>query len=95
MSTKGCNLFYGRTYLTDSDGYQKILVFALMFNSITLDNNKKVTNWISTGQLPEEMKLFDVNLVPTMTNLANGRISLKLVLVQKSFSFLHSNFISN
>ena len=86
---------YGRTYFTDSDGYQKILVFALMFNSITLDNNKKVTNWISTGQLPEEMKLFDVNLVPTMTNLANGRISLKLVLVQKSFSFLHSNFISN
>ena len=86
---------YGRTYFTDSDGYQKILVFALMFNSITLDNNKKVTNWISTGQLPEEMKLFDVNLVPTMTNLANGRISLKLVLVQKSSSFLHSNFISN
>ena len=86
---------YGRTYFTDNDGYQKILVFALMFNSITLDNNKKVTNWISTGQLPEEMKLFDVNLVPTMTNLANGRISLKLVLVQKSFSFLHSNFISN
>ena len=86
---------YGRTYFTDSDGYQKILVFALMFNSITLDNNKKVTNWISTGQLPEEMKLFDVNLVPTMTNLANGRISLKLVLVQKSFSCLHSNFISN
>ena len=86
---------YGRTYFTDSDGYQKILVFALMFNSITLDNNKKVTNWISTGQLPEEMKLFDVNLVPTMTNLANGRISLRLVLVQKSFSFLHSNFISN
>ena len=86
---------HGRTYFTDSDGYQKILVFALMFNSITLDNNKKVTNWISTGQLPEEMKLFDVNLVPTMTNLANGRISLKLVLVQKSFSFLHSNFISN
>ena len=86
---------YGRTYFTNSDGYQKILVFALMFNSITLDNNKKVTNWISTGQLPEEMKLFDVNLVPTMTNLANGRISLKLVLVQKSSSFLHSNFISN
>ena len=86
---------YGRTYFTDSDGYQKILVFALMFNSITLDNNKKVTNWISTGQLPEEMKLFDVNLVPTMTNLANGRISLRLVLVQKSFSFLQSNFISN
>ena len=86
---------YGRTYFTDSDCYQKILVFALMFNSITLDNNKKVTNWISTGQLPEEMKLFDVNLVPTMTNLANGRISLKLVLVQKSSSFLHSNFISN
>ena len=95
LSTKGCNLLYGRTYFTDNDGYQKILVFALMFNSITLDNNKKVTNWISTGQLPEEMKLFDVNLVPTMTNLANGRISLKLVLVPKSFSFLHSNFISN
>ena len=89
---------HGRTYFTDSDGYQKILVFALMLNSITLDNNKKVTNWISTGQLPEEMKLFDVNLVPTMTNLANGRISLKFkksVLLQKFFSFLHSNFIWN
>ena len=86
---------YGTTCFTDSDGYQKILVSALMFNSITLDNNKKVTNWISTGQLSEEMKLFHVNLVPTMTNLANGRISLKSVLVQKIFSFLHSNFISN
>ena len=86
---------YGTAYFTNSDGYQKTLVSALMFNSITLDNNKKVTNWISTGQLPEEMKLFQVNLVPTMTNLANGRISLKFVLVQKSFSFLHSNFISN
>ena len=40
-----------------------------MLNSLTLDNNKKVTNQIS--------KPFDTNLALSMTNLANGKVSLK------------------
>ena len=83
----------GRTYFTGNDGYQDFLVFAPMLNSLVLDNNIKVTNWISTGVLP--FKPFDVNLAPTLTNLANGKVSLKLnnsVLVQKN-SALYSNLI--
>ena len=51
------------------DCYHFFLVFAPMLNSLTLDNNKKLTNLIS--------KPFDTNLAPTMTNLANGKVSLK------------------
>ena len=46
----------------------------------------------------EKIKLFDTILEPTMSNLANGRVKLKLsnsVLVQKSSSSLYSNFILN
>ena len=45
------------------------LVFAPMLNSLTLDNNEKVTNQIS--------KPFDTNLALSMTNLANGKVNLK------------------
>ena len=59
-------------------------VFTPIHNSlITI---KKVTNQISTGVSPKNIKPFDANLAPTMTNSANGRLSLKLnnsVLVQK------------
>ena len=48
-----------------------------MLNSLTLDNNKKVTNWISEGASPENIKPFERNLVPTMTNLANSKAMLK------------------
>ena len=64
-----------------------------MLNSLILDN-KKVTNWISAAASPQIIKLLYTNLAPTMTNLANARVSLKFnnsVLVQKDYSSLYSN----
>ena len=75
-----------RTYLTGDDGFENIFIFAPMLNSLTSDNNKKVTNWISGGVSPKNVKPFDNNLSPTMTNLANGKAMLKFnnsVSVQK------------
>ena len=47
-----------------------------MLRSLTLDNNvKKVTAWILTGISSEKIKAFDTNLEPTMSNLANGRVT--------------------
>ena len=46
----------------------------------------------------EKIKLFDTNLEPNMSNLAEGKAILKFknsVLVQKTFSSLYSNFILN
>ena len=64
-------------YLTGNYGYQIFLVFAPVLSSLTLDNNKKVANSISTRISPEKIKPFDTNLEPTMSNLANGRVILK------------------
>ena len=64
---------------------------------LTLGNNKKVTNWISTKVSPEQIKLVDTNLEPTMSHLTNVLVILKFnnsVLVQKTSS-LYSNFILN
>ena len=72
------------------------MVFAPILNSLILDSNKNVTNWILTGITSEKIKPFDTNLDPTMTNLAIGRVTLKFnncVLVQKSSSSLYSKFI--
>ena len=72
------------------------MVFAPTLNSLILDSNKNVTNWILTGISSEKIKPFDTNLDPTMTNLAIGRVTLKFnncVLVQKSSSSLYSKFI--
>ena len=33
-----------------------------------------VTNWVSTRISSEKIKIFDNNLEPTMSNLANGRV---------------------
>ena len=85
-------------FITGNDGYQNFLVFAPMFSSIILAINEKVINWISTGISSENIKQFDNNLEPTMSNLANGRVIFKYnnpVLVQKSSSSLYSNFILN
>ena len=74
-------------FFTGDDGYQRFLVFALMLNSLTLDNNKRLTNWMVSGISSERIKQFDTNLEPTMSNLANGRVILKFnnsVLKQKS-----------
>ena len=46
-----------------------------MLNSLVLDKNAKVTNWILTGVSP--VKPFDVGFALTMTNLTNGRVNLK------------------
>ena len=62
-----------------------------MLSSLILDSNKKASNWISTGISSEKFKRFDTNLEPTMSNLANGRVTLKFnksVLVQKKNYFL-------
>ena len=68
-----------------------------MLNSLVLDKNTKVTNWILTGVSP--VKPFDVGFALTMTNLTNGRVNLKFnnsVLGQKKNSpSLYSNFILN
>ena len=59
-----------------------------MLSSIILNSNKKVTNWISTGMIFEKIKPFDTDLEMAISNLANGRINLKLnnsVLIQKNF----------
>ena len=37
-----------------NNGYQKFLVFAPMLISLTLGNNSKVTNRLSTGISPEK-----------------------------------------
>ena len=85
-------------YFTGDDVYQNFLVFASMLSFLILDNDRKVTNWISIGVLFKKIKPFDTGLKTTMSNLANGRVDLKFinsVLVQKRFSSLYSNFILN
>ena len=47
---------------------KRFLVFALMLNPLTLNKNKKVTNWISTGVSTEKNKPFDTKLQPTMSS---------------------------
>ena len=69
-----------------------------MLNSLTLDSNKNVTNWILTGISPEKIKHLDPVLAPIMSILANGRVSIKFtdsVLMQKNSSSLYTNFVVN
>ena len=49
ISAKGYYFLLGRMYFTGNDGYENFLVIAPMPSSLTLDSNRKVTNWISTG----------------------------------------------
>ena len=98
ISEKGYDFLLGRMYFTGDDDYQNILVFGPMFSSLILDSNKKVTNWISIEISSKKIKPFNTGLELTMSNLANGRVNLKInnsVLVRKRFSSLHSNFILN
>ena len=46
-----------------------------------MESCKKVINWISTRISNQKIKLFDTNLEPTMSNLANGRIILNLTIL--------------
>ena len=61
----------------EKNDYQNFLNFAPVLSSIILESNKKVTNWILSGISSEKIEPFDTNLEPTMSNLANGRVSLK------------------
>ena len=63
-------------YFSGLNSYQNFLGFASILNSLTLDSNKKFTNRASIGISSEKVKLFDTNLEPTMSNLANGRVNL-------------------
>ena len=95
---KGYDFLLGRMFFTGNGGYQNFSVFAPMLNSIKLDSNKKVTNWILRGISSEKNKPFDTNLEPTMSNLLNGRVTLifsNSILAQKIFSSLYSKFILN
>ena len=85
-------------HFTDNDGYHNFLFLAPMLSSLTLDSNKKVTNWILTEIPPDKIKPFDTDLEPTISNLANGRVILKFshfVFVKKIFSLFYSNFNLN
>ena len=72
----------------------------LLKNGLSVIDNvlKPLPDWISNRISSKTMKPFDTNLEPTMSNLANLRVILKLknlFLVQKNSSSLHSNFILN
>ena len=88
ISEKRYDFLLGRMYFTGNDGYQNFLVLVPMLSSVILDGNKKVINWILNGISSENIKLFDTNLEPIMSNLINGKVILKFnnpVLVQKIF----------
>ena len=74
ISEKGYDLLLGRMYFTGDNGYQNFLVFAPILSLLILNSNEKVTNWMSTGISSEKIKSFVINLEPSMTNLANGRV---------------------
>ena len=77
ISEKGYDFLLGRMYFTGNDGYEIFFSFAAMLSLLILDSNKKDTNSISTGISFEKIKLFDTNLEPTMSNLADSRVKLK------------------
>ena len=86
-------------HFTGNDGYQNFPVFAPMLNSLILHRNKKTTNWISTGISSENIKAFNNNLEPTISNSANGKVIFKFInsvlVLNIFFSLLYSNFILN
>ena len=65
-------------HFTGNDSYQDFLVFAPMLNSLMLDRNRNVTDSISTGISSEKIKAFDTGLELTMSNLAYGKVKLKV-----------------
>ena len=95
ISREGYDSLLGRMYFIGNDDYENFLVFAPMLSSLILGSNRNVTNWISTIISSEKIKPFNNGLEPTISNLANGRVYLKLtnsILLQKSFSWLYGNF---
>ena len=89
ISREGYDSLLGRMYVIGNDDYENFLVFAPMLSSLILGSNRNVTNWISTIISSEKIKPFNNGLEPTISDLANGRVYLKLtnsILLQKSFS---------
>ena len=89
---------FGRMYFMGNDGYQNFLVFAPMLSSLTLDNHKKVTDWILIAVSPEKIKPFYTSLEKAMCNVVNNKVILMFnnsVLVQKGSSSLYITFILN
>ena len=62
ISGKGHDILLGRMYFTGKDGFQKFLVFAPILSLLTLDNNKNVTNWVSTRISPAKIEPFDTTV---------------------------------
>ena len=91
ISEKGYDCLFGGIYFPDNQSYQSFLVFPPMLNLLIFDSNKKGNNWVSTRISSENIKPFDTNFEPTMSNLANGRVILKFnnsVLVRKKLFFI-------
>ena len=53
---KGYDFLLGRMYFAVDDCYQNFLVYSPMLNSLILDSNKKVGNWILTKTSSEKIK---------------------------------------
>ena len=79
-------------YFIDSKDDQFLKIFSPMFNSLTLDNNnQKSLNAYQLEYLQRKLNC----LAMIMSNLGNGRVSMKLsnpISVQKTPSSLYSNF---
>ena len=91
ISEKGYDCLFGGIYFPDNQSYQSFLVFPPMLNLLIFDSNKKGNNWVSTRISSENIKPFDTNFEPTMSNLVNGRVILKFnnsVLVRKKLFFI-------
>ena len=79
-----------RIYFTGSDSYQWL--------SFDNNDNKKVTNWISTAISAEKSKPFGSSLSLIKPNLVNAKVSIRFnnsVLVQqKSSSYVVISYIN-
>ena len=87
---------------TGDDVYHNFSIFAPMLSSLILDSNTKLLTGYRVEYHLKKNKSFDTNLEPTICNLANSSVILKVnnksVLVQKSLhcnSSLYRNFILN
>ena len=67
ISEKGYDFLLGRIFLQVIMVIRIFLVFAPILNSLTLDNNKKFTNWILARTISEKIKPFDIYLELNMS----------------------------
>ena len=91
LSEKAYDFLLDRMYFTDDNGYEKLLVFTRMLNSLILHSNKNIANLILARISSEKIKLFDTNLERSMSSLANGRVILKF----NNSDLVYRNFVLN